>query len=140
MVGISQQRLADELGIDVRTVKRWEAGNGGSITEEAWAVINLAVEQQNSVVENALTAMDEVTEYSGLEPEDIPAIALSYYRSQVHYDEFGRDKGDYAQANANSRAVAAVAEALGYSTCFRYPDDNEAPALDIARSVPNPGA
>lgn len=53
-------------------------------------------------------------------------VDLLYYRSQEHYDRYGRDKGDYAIVNARSREIAAILESQGIEARFRYPEDDEA--------------
>lgn len=53
-------------------------------------------------------------------------LDLLYYRSQEHYDRYGRDKGDYAIVNARSREIAAILESQGIEARFRYPEDDEA--------------
>lgn len=63
-------------------------------------------------------------------PSHLPLIRdkvdLLYYRSQEHYDRYGRDKGDYAIVNARSREISAILESEGIEARFRYPEDDEA--------------
>lgn len=74
-------------------------------------------------VEAALDAVDGIEEVQGNPPDHVD---LLYYRSQEHYDRYGRDKGDYAIVNARSREIAAILEAQGIEARFRYPEDDEA--------------
>lgn len=79
--------------------------------------------QHVEAVEAALDAVDEMTETQGHAPNHVD---LLYYRSQEHYDRYGRDKGDYAIANARSREIAAILETQGIEARFKYPEDDEA--------------
>jgi len=67
-------------------------------------------------------AVDEMTETQGHAPSH---VNLLYYRSQAHYDTYGRDEGDYAIANARSREIAAILESQGIEARFLYPEDDE---------------
>lgn len=74
-------------------------------------------------VKAALDAVNGIEEVQGNPPDHVD---LLYYRSQEHYDRYGRDKGDYAIVNARSREIAAILEAQGIEARFRYPEDDEA--------------
>ena len=71
----------------------------------------------------AMDAVDGIEEVQGNPPDHVD---LLYYRSQAHYDTYGRDEGDYAIVNARSREIAAILEAQGIEARFRYPEDDEA--------------
>lgn len=79
--------------------------------------------QHVEAVEAALDAVDGIEEVQGNPPDHVD---LLYYRSQEHYDRYGRDKGDYAIVNARSREIAAILESQGIEARFRYPEDDEA--------------
>lgn len=74
-------------------------------------------------VKAALEAVNGIEEVQGNPPDHVD---LLYYRSQEHYDRYGRGKGDYAIVNARSREIAAILEAQGIEARFRYPEDDEA--------------
>ena len=120
--GISQQMMADHFGNKVLTVKRWEKPGEAEPPEDAQAWLESMLTQHVEAVEAALDAVDEMTETQGHAPSHVD---LMYYRSQEHYDRFGRDKGDYAIANARSREIAAILEAQGIEARFKYPEDDE---------------
>lgn len=82
-------------------------------------------------VEAALDAVEEMTETQGHAPSHVD---LLYYRSQAHYDTYGRDKGDYAIVNARSREIGAILEAEGIEARFRYPEDDEAGLQRLANT------
>lgn len=121
--GISQQMLASKAGVKVLSVKRWEKPGDVEAPADvrAWLGHMLALHIQ--AVESALDAVDEMTETQGHAPSHVD---LLYYRSQEHYDRYGRDQGDYAIVNARSREIAAILEARGIEARFRYPEDDEA--------------
>lgn len=121
--GISQKMLADRFSNAVLTVKRWEKPGEAEPPADVQAWLESMLTQHVEAVEAALDAVDEMTETQGHAPNHVD---LLYYRSQAHYDRFGRDKGDYAIVNARSREVAAILEAQGIEARFKYPEDDEA--------------
>ena len=121
--GISQKMLADRFSNAVMTVKRWEKPGEAEPPADVQAWLESMLTQHVEAVEAALDAVDEMTETQGHAPNHVD---LLYYRSQAHYDRFGRDKGDYAIVNARSREIAAILEAQGIEARFRYPEDDEA--------------
>lgn len=88
---------------------------------QAW--LESMLTQHVEAVEAALDAVNGIEEVQGSPPDHVD---LLYYRSQEHYDRYGRDKGDYAIVNARSREIAAILEAQGIEARFRYPEDDEA--------------
>lgn len=121
--GISQQMMADHFGNKVLTVKRWEKPGEVEPPEDAQAYLLHMLDLHVQAVEAALDAVDEMTKTQGHTPIHVD---LLYYRSQEHYDRYGRDQGDYAIVNARSREIAAILEAQGIEARFRYPEDDEA--------------
>lgn len=120
-VGLSQQNVADEVGVNVRSVKRWEREDGKYVApRDAWDVLHAALSSQRQAVAHALEVVGEVTDVAQKPPK---SVTLSYFKNQEMYDEYGRDEGPYGQANANARAVAEALEGLGYDVKFAYPED-----------------
>ncbi len=120
--GISQKMLADRFSNAVLTVKRWEKPGEAEPPADVQAWLESMLTQHVEAVEVALDAVDEMTEAQGHAPGHVD---LLYYRSQEHYDRFGRDKGDYAIVNARSREIAAILETQGIEARFKYPEDDE---------------
>ena len=121
--GISQKMLADRFSNAVMTVKRWEKPGEAEPPADVQAWLESMLTQHVEAVEAALDAVEQMTETQGHAPSHVD---LLYYRSQEHYDRYGRDKGDYAIVNARSREIAAILEAEGIEARFRYPEDDEA--------------
>lgn len=121
--GISQKMLADRFGNAVLTVKRWEKPGEADPPADAQAWLESMLTQHVEAVEAALDAVNGIEEVQGNPPDHVD---LLYYRSQEHYDRYGRDKGDYAIVNARSREISAILEAQGIEARFRYPEDDEA--------------
>ena len=76
--------------------------------------------QHVEAVEAALDAVDGIEEVQGNPPDHVD---LTYYRSQAHYDEFGRDEAVYSVINARSREIGAILQAEGYTVRYVYPED-----------------
>lgn len=121
--GISQQMLASKAGVKVLSVKRWEKPGEAEPPADVQAWLESMLTQHVEAVEAALDAVDEMTKTQGHAPSHVD---LLYYRSQEHYDRYGRDKSDYAIVNARSREIAAILEAQGIEARFKYPEDDEA--------------
>ena len=120
--GISQQMLASRAGVKVLSVKRWEKPGEAEAPADVQAWLESMLTQHVEAVEAALDAVDGIEEVQGNPPDHVD---LTYYRSQAHYDRYGRDNGDYAVVNARSREIAAILESQGVEARFLYPEDDE---------------
>lgn len=129
--GISQQMMADHFGNKVLTVKRWEKPGEAEPPEDAQAYLRHMLDLHVQAVEAALDAVDEMEELNGNPPAHVD---LLYYRSQAHYDRYGRDKGDFAVVNARAREIAALMETQGIEARFVFPEDNEAEFQQLANT------
>lgn len=120
-VGYSQQALADAMGVNVRSVKRWEhEGCPYDAPADAWELLEEQLDMQRRmtayVVETAESAAKELG-------KDAVAIPITYYRDQTMYDEHGRDEGYFGVANANARAAGSALEQRGFVVEYRYPEE-----------------
>lgn len=129
--GISQQMMADHFGNKVLTVKRWEKPGEAEPPEDAQAYLLHMLDLHVQAVEAALDAVDEMEELNGNPPSHVD---LLYYRSQAHYDRFGRDKGDFSVVNARTREIAALLETQGIEARFVFPEDDEATFQRLANT------
>lgn len=115
-LGLSQSDVAKASGVKVLTVKRWESGES-RIPQDVWEWL-VDVERYT---DEAVSAAVESIRKSGM----VGTVYLTYYRTQLEYDAFGRDNGPFGVANANSRAVAQALKEKGYVCRFRYPGESE---------------
>ena len=76
--------------------------------------------QHVEAVEAALDAVDGIEEVQGNPPDHVD---LLYYRSQAHYDTYGRDDAVYSVVNARAREVGVRLQAEGYTVRYVYPED-----------------
>lgn len=129
--GISQQMMADYFGNKVLTVKRWEKPGEAEPPEDAQAYLRHMLDLHVQAVGAALDAVDEMEEELGKSPSHVD---LLYYRSQAHYDRFGRDKGDFSVVNARTREIAALLETQGIEARFVFPEDDEATFQRLANT------
>lgn len=114
MVGLAQQDVADALGVDVRSVKRWEREGFNDPPEAAWNLIGYYEESQARVVADIVDAFPD-----GARAE------ITVYRTQAEYDAvqglYGDpDRGPFGVANANALEAARELDALGCEVVFRY--------------------
>lgn len=121
-VGLTQANLADDLGVNPRSVRRWEqpGQEGYEPPAEAWEVLDRYADLRRQMVDHARETVMKTGESTGELPTH---VVLTYYRSQEQYDELGRDEGWYGVANANARAVASELAHYDVAACFRYPEE-----------------
>lgn len=115
-LGLTQNDIAEELGVRLLSVKRWENPEKPyTPPEAAWDYLEEVGEKMVRTVDEAVSAvLDSVPEGGN--------VQLTYYRDQEQYDAFGRDEGSVHVANANARRVAIELRRLGYTVGWAYPD------------------
>jgi hypothetical protein len=115
-VGITQTALARILGVEPRSVRRWENPNyTGSIPQDAWDVVDAALARQRDVLEFALGKVDEIKKHYDQAPN---VVCLPYWLTEGDYVQWSTDadngiEGDWHMANANNMALALRLEERG---------------------------
>lgn len=123
IVGMSQQDIADALGVNVRSVKRWEDPTADYLApNDYWEELEERLAVQRGMVDAALERAQAFERETGNPPEKIP---VTYFKSQNDYDLHGRDSGPYSMANANARAIGEALEFAGYNVEYRYTREPE---------------
>lgn len=119
-VGLSQQDVADMLGVKVLSVKRWEKPDYPfEIPQDAWDVLDEAYHLQRTVVETTVDQVIAAGESVGRSAE-MP-VHITYWRTQGDYDErHPHDPGSYTQANATARAIAEKLRGFGLHVAFAF--------------------
>ena len=117
-IGLTQGDVAKELGVALRTVKRWEHPDWQEPPEDAWEWLLDMQERHDAAVDAMVDkAMALVREHG---PD---VVSITYYRDQSQHDVHGREPGPCGFANSVAREVALDLAGKGIETEFRYPDD-----------------
>lgn len=116
-LGLSLHDVAELMGVQERSVRRWEAEGGSRIPEAAWKLLNDLEGRYNFAVMSAVEAVLD----SGAKN-----VELTYYRNQREYDEQGRDEGPHGLANAIAREVALELKVEGVNVSMRFPEERGA--------------
>lgn len=130
MLGVTQQRMADDLGVKVLSVKRWESPRyDNRAPQDAWDYLDGLMRDQDAAVCAALERVDEVAAGLGHAPDE---VVMPYWAGQRDYDDnhCADDGGFWTEANATSRRVATVLR--GRDVRVRWVDgaDNVVPRTD----------
>lgn len=130
-LGITQQRMADDLGVRVLSVKRWESPRyQQQAPEDAWALLDDLMAVQDSAVGAALAQVRDVADSLGGDPRE---VVLPYWASQSDYLEHhylaAESDASWTEVNATSRRVASMLRWLGYSVRWVDGADNPVPRV-----------
>ena len=123
LVGLTQKDIADAIGVDITTVKRWEGDGQYEPSEDAWDVLDRTYSQLLELIKAETEKYrEEATSGKGSSP-----VHMVYYRSQEQYDAvcdaLGNKRQSYLQYNARCRARAVAYETLGIGYRFVPFDD-----------------
>lgn len=115
-VGLTQQDVADEAGVSVRTVKRWEAPDGQDAPDD---VVSFLIACKKSIDIDVSRYVDVVH----TEVEEGATVMVPYYRTQEDLDAVQIGQGadmPVGFVNALSRKIAERLDAEGYDVFFEY--------------------
>ena len=118
LCGLSLYDVADELGVAVNTVKRWENPNYFPPSPAAWRFIDREYDRHCNAVDEALQAA--LASANGDEP-----VVVLWHRNGMR----GVSDAQVGIHNAVARAVAESLIALGHKVMFRWSD----PDAEIAQ-------
>lgn len=119
--GIELSEIAEDLGVRLDTVKRWENPKKGMPPSiRAWAYVDSAYTSLLDAVEAAIQRVEDTADDLG-EPE---AVHLAYRRGIMRT----RDGETVGRANAAARAVGIALIALGYDVSVEWADEGAAGA------------
>ena len=115
MVGLTQQDIADALGVDVRSVKRWEREGCNEPPDAAWNLIEFYEAEQDRAVGEIAEAFP-----------DGSRAGITVFRTQDEFEAVkalhgGEGVETFGVANATAMEAARTLDALGVEVVFRYP-------------------
>lgn len=128
-VGMTQGMLAERLGVEPRSVRRWESPRyeGYRPPQDAWDALDAALGTQRRGISAALDKLDEIAQERGALPE---SVMLPYWTSQEAYDSghYVDDGGDWRMANATNRMLAEMLHERGIEV--EWTDGPTVPRMD----------
>lgn len=110
LCGLSLYDVADELGVAVNTVKRWENPNYFPPSPDAWRYIDRQYERHCDEVEEAL---QQALATAGDGP-----VTVMWHRNGMR----GVSDAQVGASNAVAKAVAESLMTLGHDVTFRWSD------------------
>lgn len=123
-LGITQQRLANDLGVKVLSIKRWESPKYPQTAPgDAWELLDDLMDVQDSAVSSALAIVQGMQDETGKRPNE---VTLPYWSSQSDYLEhhYVEDDGDWTEVNATNRRVSSLLRWLGFEVRWVDGADN----------------
>ena len=115
-VGITQAALASIMGVSQRSVRYWEHPiSQRQPPEEAWRLLDDALDRQRQVVSFALQKVDKAEEITGTK---VYVVRLPYWLTEGDYVQWSTDSelgviGNWRMANANNLVLAIRLEERG---------------------------
>lgn len=119
-VGVSCSDLARALGIEVRTVRRWESPSSPAVPfDQAWDLLDKMMQRRSQAIDAAIDELERhEKEHGGVASVSLPIWPSDAAWSEAHPGE----QGGARFANSINCAVADVAEALGYAVEWIWPE------------------
>ena len=131
-LGLTHQRLADDLGVKVLSVKRWESPKyPQQAPAYAWELLDMLMAVQDSAVQAALDQVRLVADEQGSEPRE---VIMPYWSSRADYMEHhymaAESDASWTEVNATSRRTAIMLTWLGYKVRWVDGVDNPVPRVE----------
>lgn len=130
-LGMRQIDVADECGVVLATVKKWERPGFMAPPDDAW---NALIAHEADALRIIDASVSAVASAGATGDVDGKRVVMTYYRDQAHYDKHGRDQGLYGMANAIARRVADALEDMGAEVSWRYPEESGNPYHESKRA------
>lgn len=116
--GMTQQDMADEFGVRILAVKRWEnpSVQGHEPPDDVW---DWLVETRSSMVSESVERARHLIALAEGEGDEGP-VRLPYYRVQEEMDATGQDDRPMGVVNAITRMTARLIEDAGRDVAIEY--------------------
>lgn len=130
-IGITQIDLANEMGVTVRAIKRWEQIGWEEPPEELWELLDDMVYDHERSVDDLVERAERDAQEAGPDGDGPKVVRLAYYKNQKHYERFPHQRGTtHTWGNAIVRRAADILRFKGYRVFFYYDDPDGADADD----------
>lgn len=134
-IGITQIDIANEMGVTVRTVKRWEQIGWEEPPEELWELLDDMVYDHERSVDELVERTEREAGGPGEDGDDPKVVRLAYYKNQKHYESFPHQRGTtHTWGNAIVRRAADILRFKGYRVFFYY-DEADGAYADDGRDI-----
>ena len=118
-VGVSCSDLAHALGIEVRTVRRYESPSSPAVPfDQAWDMLDGMMKRRAQAIDAAIDELERQERERG-----VASVSLTIWPSDAAWSEaHPGERGSARFANSINCALADVAEALGYTVEWVWPE------------------
>lgn len=119
-LGLSQHDIAEALGVQERSVRRWEQPGCYAPPEASWGWLDDMRKLHDTMVGGSMDTVRELAQQAGKNPG---AVSMFYWRSQEECDLHARERAPYGFLNAVTREVARLLEADGLEARLQFREE-----------------
>lgn len=119
-LGLSQHDVAEALGVQERSVRRWEQPGYYAPPAGAWEWLDGMQRLHDTMVGGSMGTVRELAEEAGKNPG---SVSMFYWRNQEECDLHARDRAPYGFLNAVTREVTRQLKAEGIEARLQFREE-----------------